>query len=584
MKGIEIKDGKIYINGKREKIYSGSAHYFRILPEQWEDRLIKMKEAGLNCVETYICWNLHEKKEGEFDFGGNINVGKYLDLCKDLGLYAIVRPGPYICSEWEFGGFPWWLNKYPMNIRSMDKRYLDKLTPYLKKVCEIIKPREIGNGGNVIAVQIENEYGSYGNDKNYLNYLKEFYLEQGISSMLITSDGDTDFTIENGTLKNVADSVNYRSDTKKALSALEKYHGGYAPMIMELWNGRAVRWGEKPITRDPEIVKRSVETAVKDAELTNIYMFTGGTNFGFMNGAHEDEHGKYVPLSTSYDVEAPISEYGKKTPKYYYEQEAICRERNIPVVNERKDEEFMDYGKAEFIGATELFKHEELIKRVNSNSVLSMEECEQGYGYIAYKTIAFVSEKGGDLVLENFRDVAHVYFDGKYIATAYYDKKNTTHIPFPEVGKYVEITVVTENLGRVNLGRYIGGKRGVTSDFAVWDKSYNVLSTVFGYEMLSVPMEKLPETYEESIEENKQGFYKFVFNAEQVKSAVLTLKGFTRGVAYINGFNLGRHWDIENSENKLYVPYPLVKKGKNEIVVFDVLTKKDEKTVELKAK
>lgn len=478
MKGIEIKYGKIYIHGKREKIYSGSAHYFRILPEQWKDRLIKMKEAGLNCVETYICWNLHEKKEGEFDFGGNINVGKYLDLCKDLGLYAIVRPGPYICSEWDFGGFPWWLNKYPMKIRSMDKRYLDKLTP---------------------------------------------------------------------------------------------------------WNGRAVRWGEKPIKRDTEIVKRSVETAVKDAELTNIYMFTGGTNFGFMNGAQEDEHGKYVSLSTSYDVEAPISEYGKKTPKYYYEQEAICRKRNIPVVNESKDEEFFAYGKAEFIGATELFKHEEPIKRVNSNSVLSMEECEQGYGYIAYKTRAFVSEKGGDLVLEDFRDVAHVYFDGKYIATAYYDKKNTTHIPFPEVGKYVDITVVTENLGRVNLGRYVGGKRGVTSDFAVWDKSYNVMSTVFGYEMLSAPMEKLPETYEESIEENKQGFYKFVFNAEEIKSAVLTLKGFTRGVAYINGFNLGRHWDIENSENKLYVPYPLVKKGKNEIVVFDVLTKKDEKTVELKA-
>lgn len=186
----------IYIDGKATKIVSGSIHYFRVVPEYWEDRLLKLKECGCNCVDIYIAWNLHEKKEGEFDFSGWLDFGKFLEIANKLGLYAVVRPGPYICSEWDFGGLPWWLLKYrDIELRCSNERYLKLCTPYLEKVCEILKPHLIANGGNVIYIQIENEYGSYSNDKEYLEWLKNFYIEHGMNCGFITSDGETEMLL-----------------------------------------------------------------------------------------------------------------------------------------------------------------------------------------------------------------------------------------------------------------------------------------------------------------------------------------------------------------------------------------------------
>ncbi len=582
MNGMAFENGQIFILGKQEKLVSGAIHYFRVHPEYWEDRLLKLKECGCNCVETYVCWNLHEKTEGDFDFSGWLDFGKYLDIAAKLGLYAIVRPGPYICSEWDMGGLPWWLLKEKMGLRSSDPKFLEKCTPYLEKVCEIMRPRLIGKGGNIVFVQVENEYGSYGNDKKYLRWLKDFYEDHGIDCGLITSDGDTEFLLENGTLPDVPASVNYRWDSKSALGVLKKYHGQFPLAVMELWNGKACHWGEPIERRDIEEVKTSVENAVELAELTNLYMFHGGTTFGFMNGIlnFDDKKGNVVQM-TSYDVDAPIDEYGRRTEKYYAEQDAICTILKKEIVNTAKDPELFAYGAPVYQGETPLAAHGELLTKTENATVLTMEECNQGYGYIVYETTVFVSEKGGELWIDNVYDIAHVYIGGEYQCTLERGITVDARIKIPLTG-YVTVQIVVENIGRVHNGRYIADRKGLRDNLYFYDYGYNVISTCFGYKMYSLLLEKLPKEYNKKAEKKAPAFYRYTFDVRTKKDTVLHLSGFTRGVAFINGFNLGRHWTIEHSANKLFIPAPLLKEGENEIVVFDVLATEQEKILQLK--
>ena len=258
MNTFQITEDAIIINCKKTKIISGSVHYFRIPKEYWKDRLLKLKECGCNCVDTYTIWSMHEKAEGEFDFSNNLDVAEFLDLAKECGLYAIVRPGPYICSETDFGGFPWWLLKYKnINLRCSDPLFLSKITPYLNEVCKILKSRTFRNGGNVILIQIENEYGCYGSDKVYLNYLKNLYDENGLNVDYITSDNETEFLLKNGGIDGVIKSVNYRSDSIGCLKALKEICPNQFGAVMELWNGHGNRYGENIPSRNLKEVGES---------------------------------------------------------------------------------------------------------------------------------------------------------------------------------------------------------------------------------------------------------------------------------------------------------------------------------------
>lgn len=571
MSRIRIDGKKIYVDGKPTKIMSGAIHYFRVHPEYWRDRLLKLKECGCNTVETYLVWNLHEKREGEFDFSGWLDFGKYLDIARELGLYAIVRPGPYICSEWDFGGMPWWLLKYrDIKLRTSQPLFLEKITPFLKKACEIIRPRLIDNGGNVIFVQIENEYGSFGNDKEYLKYHKSLYEAEGITCPLITSDGETEFLLKGGTLPDVMASVNYRWDSKRCLASLEKYHGGQPGAVMELWNGKAQHWGEPIVRRDIDEVKESVRSALEYAELVNLYMFHGGTSFGFMNGTL-DFGEKLVVQMTSYDVDAPLDEYGRRTPKYYAEREAITSFLGETELTAR-DTEIYEYENISFVGTARL---EKPTRKTKSHAVLTMEECDTGYGYIVYETKIFVSDAGAVLMLPEIHDIAHIYLDGEYKTTLKrHDADKSYHI---SKGGEIRLSILVENMGRVNYGVRLEDRKGLVGDIVLHDLEYNVYMKPFGYDIYSFELDTLPEKYSEEPKINAPAFYKYTLNADEPRDTVLKLSGFTRGVAFINGFNLGRHWTIEHSPNKLFIPAPLIKEGENEIVIFDVLATNDEK-------
>lgn len=582
MKAVTFDAENIYIHGKPEVIMSGAMHYFRIPKPYWRDRLLKLKELGCNCVETYVCWNLHEKREGEFDFSGWLDLGEYLRLAQEMGLYAIVRPGPYICSEWDFGGLPWWLLKEKsIELRTSQPLYLQKITPYLEKVCEILREHQISRGGNVIFVQLENEYGSHGTDKDYLRWLKKFYEEHGIDCQLITSDGDTETHLHEGTLPDVMASVNYRWDSEKALAVLQKYHGNQPGAVMELWNGRARFCGYPYEPRDLDEVVRSVDTALDHAKLINLYMFHGGTTFGFQNGSMDiDARGRFVIHPTSYNVDAPVNEYGVRTPKYYAEQAVICKKLGKPIENTATDPVFRSYDLT-FCGETSLQENPTLLRKTTSPTLPTMEDCDQGYGYIVYQTEIFVGGKETVLHLPDVHDIAHVYVDGTYVKTFF--RNETPYDVKLEHAGTATVQILVENMGRVNFGDVsLADRKGLVGRMTVTRKEgYDIRSFVNGFTVWSLELKTLPAEFTGKAVEHAPAFYCYEFDVEECADTILRLQGFTRGAAFLNGFHLGRHWDIEGTENKLFLPAPLLKQGKNQLVIFDILANKNKKTVVL---
>ncbi|MBQ6019801.1 MAG: beta-galactosidase, partial [Clostridia bacterium] len=287
-------------DGKPYTVISGAMHYFRIPAEYWHDRLLKLKQCGFNTVETYTCWNLHETKEGVFDFSGMLDIDGYLTEAENLGLNVILRPGPYICSEWDMGGLPaWLLNYHDMEFRCFDDAFISKVRRYYDRLLPIVKPHLLSHGGGVIMMQIENEYGSYGNDHDYMSAIADIYHENGIDCLLFTSDGATDSMLSGGTLPGYPCVVNFGSRPADNFAAMERFRADQPKMCGEYWIGWFDHWYEHHHTRDPQEVASLFREMLEEGASLNFYMFHGGTNFGFMNGANYYEI--YEPTVTSYD-------------------------------------------------------------------------------------------------------------------------------------------------------------------------------------------------------------------------------------------------------------------------------------------
>ena len=327
---FEIRD-KFYLNGKPFQIISGGIHYFRVLPEYWEDRLRKLKEMGCNTVETYIPWNMHEPEQGRFDFYGEkvhgmLDIVSFIRKAQQLGLWVILRPSPYICAEWDFGGLPaWLLAQGDMALRTSDERFLCHVRAYYDRLMPLLAPLQIDHGGPVIMLQVENEYGSFGNDKKYLESLRDMMRGQGITVPLFASDGPGHNMLSNTRIDGVLPTANFGSGTKRAFSILEEYTDGGPCMCTEFWIGWFDAWrDEKHHKGNMEIAAQELEELLELGNV-NFYMFEGGTNFGFMNGSNYGDH--LTADVTSYDYDALLTEDGQITEKYRRFQEIISRHR-----------------------------------------------------------------------------------------------------------------------------------------------------------------------------------------------------------------------------------------------------------------
>lgn len=561
---FEIKDN-FYLNGKEFKVISGGIHYFRVAPEYWRDRLEKLKAMGCNTVETYIPWNLHEPKKNQFDFEGILDIKRYIKIAQELGLWVIVRPSPYICAEWEFGGLPAWLiADDSMKLRCNYEPYIKHIKDYYNELFKILTPLQINYGGPIIFMQIENEYGYFGDDKTYLNKLAEMMKENGTVVPLVTSDGPWGDAIESGNVgSDVLSTANFGSKTLDQFNVLSKHTNGGPLMCMEFWVGWFDNWGRKDHGRSNlEENIQDLEQILKLGHL-NIYMFHGGTNFGFMNGSNY--YDELTPTVTSYDYDAVITECGDITPKYNEFKKIISKYNRIEEVKFSTEIKKCEYGKINVSNKVSLFNVLEDISVAQFNTnTLSMEKLGQNYGYVLYKSKVKDVENIEKFRLLGANDRANIFINREHIITRY-DKELVQECTLNAKNKEENtIEILVENMGRVNFGPMINHQRKGIDDGVIINGHYH-----FGWEHYSLPLDNLDKLdFSKEYIEGAPAFYKFKFEVNEIGDTFLDFAGWGKGCAFVNGFNIGRYWKI-GPQKTLYIPGPLLKLGENEIILFE---------------
>ncbi|MBQ3168431.1 MAG: beta-galactosidase, partial [Clostridia bacterium] len=424
---FEIRKDGFYLNDAPFKVLAGAIHYFRVPREYWRDRLLKLKACGFNTVETYVAWNAHMPTENEFDYSGMLDLNAFLDLAKEIGLWAIVRPGPYICSEWEFGALPWWLLKYDLSLRCADRAYLKHVDAYFDHLIPRIAEKQITRGGNVLMIQVENEYGSYGDDDEYLTYVKNGLESRGIDVPLFTSDGDSDFMLTGGTLPEVHKTVNFGSRAKSQFASLRRYQPDGPLMCTEFWNGWFDHWGEEHHAREPKVADEALREILSEGGSVSSYMFHGGTNFGFMNGANCPAKFDYQPTISSYDDDAPLNECGDITEKYRLFNQTLAEMEGKTIAPEFAPSPKAKYGKVVFTKSVKLFDALNVLgKKHHIANPVPMEKLDQGYGFILYSASVKGPREENTLYIQEVRDRAHIFVDGKFMGIQYRNDKEAS--------------------------------------------------------------------------------------------------------------------------------------------------------------
>ncbi|MFF0753078.1 beta-galactosidase family protein [Streptomyces sp. NPDC004267] len=571
MPRLEIADDGFRLDGRPLRIISGGLHYFRVHPEQWADRLRKARLLGLNTVETYVPWNLHAPRPGDFHLDGGLDLPRFLDLAAAEGLHVLLRPGPYICAEWDGGGLPsWLLAEDGIALRSRDPRFLAAVDGYLAALLPAVKPYLSTSGGPVLAVQLENEYGAFGDDAGYLADLAALLRAHGTDVPLFTCDQPAD--LARGGLDGVLRTVNLGSRVDAGLAALRAHQPSGPLMCSEFWIGWFDRWGAAHTSRDAADAAADLDRLLAAGASVSIYMLHGGTNFGFTNGANDK--GTYRPTVTSYDYDALLDEAGDPTAKYAAFREVIARHAPVPDEPLPAPAAKLAPLAVALDNSAGLLEHApSLGDAIVSPDPLTMEELGQDFGFVLYGTEL---PAGGPAVLAigEVRDRAQVFVDGQPVGVL--ERENHEHaLAFTVPRPGARLTVLVENQGRVNYGPGLHDRKGLLGDITLNGR------LLHGWTSRPLPLDSLDAlTFAPAAPRPGPAFHRGSFDLDRPADGYLALDGWTKGHAWVNGFPLGRYWS-RGPQNTLYVPAPVLRPGRNEITVLE-LHAATTRTVELR--
>ncbi|HUB89898.1 MAG TPA: beta-galactosidase family protein [Dyella sp.] len=563
--GLAIEHGQLLLDGKPFRIIAGDMHYTRVPREYWRARLKMAKAMGLNTITTYVFWNAHEQTPGHYDFSGQNDIAEFIREAQQEGLYVILRPGPYVCSEWDLGGLPAWLLKdRNAHIRSTDPAFMQPAQRWLHRLGQELAPLQYNRGGNIIAVQVENEYGSYGKDNDaYLQQIRKDIVDSGFdASLLYTSDSAPEPASLPGLLKVINFGVGH---AQEKLAKLHQWQPGGPYMVGEYWVGWFDHWGGPHYVIDAAKVANELSGMLKQGYSVSLYMFHGGTSFGWMSGANWDDN-SYQPDVTSYDYDSPLDESGRPTPKYYALRKVIAAATGTtpPAVPATPSTQAIANIKLD--ESRSLW--DALPAPTASHELKTMEELGESYGDILYRK-RIDANASGSLHIDGLHDYALVYVNGKRIGTL--DRRLKQDSLNVKLAKGDTLDLLVQNDGRINFGeKLVNERKGILG--AV---------TLQGQTLLDWQIYPLPFADNENVKVTQGAcrhapcIYHATFNAPVSGDAnadtFLDTKGLGKGVVWINGHPLGRFWNI-GPQHTLYVPGAWLKPGGNQLVVLDLLT------------
>lgn len=580
---LEISKSGFKLDGKDFYLASGDIHYFRIYPTEWKRHLMLAKDFGLTAIQTYVPWSLHEPKKGKFDFSGILDLCAFLELADKMGFKVILRPSPFLCSECDFGGLPPWLLQEKMAIRCSDERYLSHVRDYYDVLIPKIVPYLSTNGGPIIMTAIENEYGGSGNDKGYLKSLMDMMAERGIDVPFFTDDNSFG-ALHIGSLPGVFLASNFRSvpgEGNRFADYEEKHFPGWPFMVDELWSGRAIYWEEPYKKRDPEETAKSYEECLSRG-FVNFYMFSGGTNFGFFSGAVSGKSltprpgtpERYIAHTTSYDEDALVSENGVPTEKYYLCRNVLRRHLGLEETGDRTlpFEYHVQQIDIKFTKYAKMFDNLDALteKCVQSAAPLTMEEIGEETGFMLYSTVipGRPECQKKQLTFSGISDKASFFDDRKYIGGYLRDREGQP-IYIDGTDRDIHLDILVESVARLTTGKMLDKDPKGLTHYIAYESA-----KLYGFENRALPMKDLSKVSFKDLDgaklqDNDPVFYKGSFSAEAGVDTFLDMRGWGRGFVVINGFNIGRFWEV-GPQYTLYVPGGLLKEKDNEILIFDV--------------
>lgn len=566
---FEAGNGTFLLNGEPFVVKAAELHYPRIPKPYWDQRIKLCKALGMNTICLYTFWNSHEPKEGEFDFSGQNDLAEFIRLCAENDMKVILRPGPYVCAEWEMGGLPWWLlKKKDIKLRENDPYFLERVDKFQKAVADQVADMTISNGGPIIMVQVENEYGSYGEDKEYVANIRDMLRKNfGDDVTLFQCDWSSNFTL-NG-LDDLIWTMNFGTGANidQQFAKLKELRPESPLMCSEFWSGWFDKWGANHETRPSADMIEGIDEMLSKGISFSLYMTHGGTNWGHWAGANSPG---YAPDVTSYDYDAPISESGQTTPKYWDLRKTLSKYNNgkkLPPVP--KTIKPISIKKFNFTEVAPLFPN--LPEPKQDEEIRTMEEYDQGFGSILYRTTLPELTNGGVLTVNDPHDYAQIFIDGKYIGKL--DRRNgEKDLTIPSCKRGAQLDILVEAMGRINFGRAIKDFKGITNNVTVKEDrdGYPFICDLKNWEIFNLndnpefydSMEYFPiETF--SIGENGRlpiGVYRGTFNVNKPSDTFLNFETWGKGLVYVNGHGIGRIWEI-GPQQTLYMPGCWLKEG-----------------------